>query len=81
MPIYDYLCLACGVRHEFVLLASESPPETCPDCGGELSRRYGRVGVQLRGWGFSKTDSLVPERPGRADFDTIRDKAAELFDG
>ncbi len=80
MPVYDYRCRSCGADHEFIILANEPVPERCPACGGELSRRFGRVGVQLSGWGFSKTDALLPDSRRRRDFKTIRDKASELFD-
>ena len=48
--------------------------------GGELVRRWSRVGVQLVGWGFSKTDGLVADDGRRRDFKKLRDKASELFD-
>lgn len=80
MPIYEYRCTDCESEHEVILLGREEAPDACPGCGGELKRRWGRVGVQLVGWGFSKTDSLVPDRPGRGDFKEVRDKASELFD-
>lgn len=80
MPVFEYRCEGCERQIEVIVLPSESPPETCERCGGALSKRYGRVGVQLVGWGFSKTDSLVPDGKRRQDFKKVRDKAAELFD-
>jgi predicted nucleic acid-binding Zn ribbon protein len=62
------------------VLPGEKAPEACPGCGGELKRRWSRVGIRLVGWGFSKNDGMVPEKRGRADFKKIRDKASELFD-
>ncbi len=57
------------------------PPGQCPECGGELRRVWGRVGVRFSGWGFSKTDSLVSgDRPGR-DFKRLKEKADEIRDG
>lgn len=56
------------------------PPGPCPDCGGELRRRYGRVGVRLKGWGFSRTDALVPEGGARKDFKRLQEKAEEIAD-
>lgn len=80
VPIYDYRCEGCGADHEVIVLPPETPPTACPDCGSALTRRYGRVGVQLVGWGFARNDALVPEGRSRKDFRAIRDKAAELFD-
>jgi predicted nucleic acid-binding Zn ribbon protein len=54
------------------------PPGPCPTCGGELRRAYGRVGVRFSGWGFRRTDSLLPEDRPRKDFRALKDKAEEL---
>lgn len=80
MPVFEYRCENCGAEIEVIVLPSETAPTSCADCGGALVRRWSRVGVQLVGWGFSKTDSLLPDKPGRRDYKAIRDKAAELFD-
>jgi len=50
-------------------------------CGGELRRVYGRVAVRFSGWGFNRTDSLVPEGRARKDFKKLREKAEEIADG
>lgn len=55
-------------------------PGGCPSCGGELRRVYGRVGVRLEGWGFSRTDRLLPEDRPRKDFKRLREKAEEIAD-
>jgi predicted nucleic acid-binding Zn ribbon protein len=56
-------------------------PGPCPECGGELRKVYGRVAVTFDGWGFSKTDSLLPEGRRRKDFRTLKSKAEEISDG
>ena len=34
MPIYDFLCRACG--HEFEAISrAQDPPVACPSCGGQ----------------------------------------------
>jgi putative FmdB family regulatory protein len=80
MPVFEYRCEACDHDLEVIVLPSEIPPQECPECGGSLRRRWSRVGVQLNGWGFSKTDSLIPDNRRRSDFKKVREKAAELFD-
>ena len=80
MPVYEYRCLACGASHEDVLPMG-APPPACPACGGELRRVYGRVGVRFSGWGFDRTDSLVPEGRPRKDFKKLREKAEEIAEG
>ncbi len=56
-------------------------PGPCPSCGGELKRVYGRVAVRFEGWGFKRTDALVPEDRPRKDFRKLRKKAEEIADG
>ncbi len=80
MPIFEYRCASCAREIEVIVLPREQPPSDCAHCGGELQRRWSRVGVQLVGWGFSKTDSLVAPSKTRQDFRKVRDKASELFD-
>jgi predicted nucleic acid-binding Zn ribbon protein len=56
------------------------PPGPCPECGDELRRVWGRVGVRFSGWGFSKTDALLPDDRPRKDFHRLREKAEEIAD-
>lgn len=58
----------------------EGPPGSCPSCGGELRRLYGRVGVRLQGWGFARTDALLPGDRHRKDFKRLQEKAEEIAD-
>ena len=82
MPLYEYRCRACGHRLELIQRMGEGPPGPCPECGGELSRVYGRVAVRFSGWGFSKTDALLPEgRRGKRDFKKLQEKAGEIAEG
>jgi hypothetical protein len=45
-----------------------------------LRRVYSRVGVRLDGWGFSRTDGLLPDNRPRKDFKRLREKAEEIAD-
>lgn len=80
MPVYEYRCRECGHTLEEVQPMGSGPPGPCPECGGELGRRYGRVGVRFSGWGFSSTDSLVREDRPRKDFRRLKEKAEEITD-
>jgi putative FmdB family regulatory protein len=80
VPIYQYRCRACGHEVEEVQPMGSGPPGPCPECGGDLKRAYGRVGIRFSGWGFSRTDGLLPEGRPRKDFRALRDKAEELTD-
>lgn len=83
MPVYEYLCAQCGTSTDRILPhARADDPGECPACGAEaLRRRFSRVGVRLEGWGFNATDGLVPDRPGRGDFRTVRERAERISEG
>jgi putative FmdB family regulatory protein len=78
VPVYEYRCLACGARTEEVQPMGAGPPGPCSKCDGELRRVYGPVGIRFSGWGFNRTDSLVPEDRPRKDFKRLREKAEEI---
>lgn len=82
MPVFDYKCRACEAREEHILLAGEKPPTACRACGGELRRAWGggRLHVSLEGWGFSKTDALLPERGPRKPWKLLKERAERIVD-
>jgi putative FmdB family regulatory protein len=80
VPVYEYRCSSCGRTMEEIQPMGSGPPGPCPECGGELRRVYGRVGVRFAGWGFSRTDGLLPGDRPRRDFRALKDKAEELTD-
>lgn len=57
MPTYQYACTACGHELEAVQSFSDDPLTTCPDCGGNLRKLFGNVGVVFKGSGFYRNDS------------------------
>ena len=57
MPTYDYECKKCGHRFEFFQSMTDEPLDTCPECGGEVSRLIGTgAGLIFKGSGFYITD-------------------------
>lgn len=82
MPVYEYVCEACDRGIDRILPHDRADrPGPCPSCEGALRRRFSRVAVRYEGWGFSKTDGMVPERPGRGSFREVRERAERLSDG
>lgn len=57
MPTYAYACKNCGHRFDAVQSFSEPTLTDCPECGGELRKEYGSIGVTFNGSGFYRTDS------------------------
>ena len=80
MPVYEYRRRSCGAEREEVQPMGAPAPGPCEACGGELRRVYGRVAVRFAGWGFNRTDSLIPDDRPRKDFRKLREKAEEIAD-
>jgi putative FmdB family regulatory protein len=80
VPVYGYKCTKCDARSEAVLLpgSDEAAPTTCADCGGALKRDWtARLHINLEGWGFSKTDSLIADTRGK-DFKALKERAQRI---
>ena len=58
MPLYDYVCEACGHVFEVKKSISEPEPGICPKCQqGPISRYFSSVPhVEYKGKGWFKTD-------------------------
>lgn len=57
MPTYAYACKQCTHRFDAVQSFSDPTLTVCPECGGELRKEYGSIGVTFNGSGFYRTDS------------------------
>jgi len=61
MPTYEYDCITCGRRFDFVQSMNDPRLTTCPeqicDKKGEVKRRLGKgAGIIFKGSGFYETD-------------------------
>jgi putative FmdB family regulatory protein len=82
VPVYEYRCATCGSAVDRLVPHDRADrPDPCTACGGVLQRRFSRVAVKLEGWGFSRTDGWVPERPGRGTFREVQERAERLSEG
>lgn len=57
MPTYEYKCRECGHRFEVVQSFTAEPLKKCEECGGELGKVFGNIGITFKGSGFYRTDS------------------------
>ena len=57
MPTYQYACTKCEHEFEVVQSFSDAALSKCPECGGEVRKKFGAVGVVFKGSGFYRTDS------------------------
>ncbi len=57
MPIYEYLCDACGERLEVMQKISERPLKQCPACKeNQLRKLVSASAFRLKGSGWYETD-------------------------
>lgn len=64
MPTYEYACKQCGEHIDVVQSFSDDPLTICPNCGGDLRKVFGSVGIVFKGSGFYKTDSRSSPKVG-----------------
>ena len=64
MPTYAYACKSCGHRFDAVQSFADPTLTECPECGGELRKEYGSIGVTFNGSGFYRTDSRAAGEEG-----------------
>ncbi|TAM56371.1 hypothetical protein EPN52_14785 [bacterium] len=55
MPLYEYLCRDCRVRHD-IRHGFDETAGPCPACGGVLERVFHVGGIHFKGSGFYTTD-------------------------
>ena len=75
MPIYAYLCDACGFQKDCLQKLSDAPLKICPECGQEtFSKQLTAAGFQLKGSGWYATDFKGSGAAPAASSDTASDK-------
>ncbi|MGO2140885.1 MAG: FmdB family zinc ribbon protein [Leucobacter sp.] len=57
MPTYAYRCADCGHSFDIYQSFSDATLTECPECGGDLRKVFGSLGVTFNGSGFYRTDS------------------------
>ncbi len=57
MPTYEYACKSCGEHLEVVQSFKDDALTECPNCGGDLRKVFGSIGIVFKGSGFYKNDS------------------------
>ena len=62
MPTYVYKCRDCEHRFEEAHGFHDDPVQICPECGGQVQRVIGNVGVTFKGSGFYRTDSRTAKK-------------------
>jgi len=70
MPIYEYVCKACGSSTEMMQRISDPPATDCPACGKPaLTKEISAAGFRLSGGGWYETDFKAGNKKNLADSD------------
>lgn len=65
MPIYEYLCEACGTLTENMQKMTDPGPKKCPECGSKkIARMISRTSFQLKGGGWYADLYGSPKKEG-----------------
>ena len=78
MPIYEYMCNACGHELEALQAISESPLQDCPQCGrAELRKLISAPIFRLKGGGWYETDFKTNNKRNLAGERAAENKSSE----
>ncbi|SCZ86337.1 FmdB family zinc ribbon protein [Nitrosomonas mobilis] len=77
MPIYEYVCHACGFAKEHLQKMSDAPIANCPACDSkEYIKKVSAAGFRLKGSGWYVTD-FKDKKTTKPDSSTRNEKKAE----
>jgi putative FmdB family regulatory protein len=78
MPIYEYVCKACGHEAEIMHKISDPAPRKCPECGKpKLAKQMSATGFRLGGGGWYETDFKSGSKRNLAEKGADKAPAAE----
>lgn len=85
MPLYEYLCQACGHRFEKIQKFSDPIEDVCPSCGGKVDKLVSSPAIQFKGSGWYITDyakkSSSDASAGKASSDQKSESASKNDSG
>ena len=67
MPTYSYKCKNCEHAFNVQQSITDEALTKCPECGGELRKVFGQVGVTFKGSGFYRTDNASGSSGTKSD--------------
>lgn len=68
MPIYEYVCDACGFEKDVIQKMSAEPLKDCPSCEKpEFRKRISAAGFRLAGSGWYETDFKTGSKKNLVD--------------
>ena len=77
MPIYEYVCRACGTERDVMQKISDAPLTACPQCHAEaFEKKVSAAGFQLKGGGWYVTDFRGDSKKTGGGADSGSEKSA-----
>ena len=76
MPLYEYLCDACGDQFELIRRFSDPPVEACPVCGGSVHKLLSSAAIQFKGSGWYVTDYAKKNNASESETEKVADKTS-----
>jgi putative FmdB family regulatory protein len=72
VPIYDYICAACGHEMEVMHSVHGEGPAACPNCGARMRKAIAPLAVHFKGTGWARKDraSGRPSKPAPKETDS-----------
>jgi len=71
VPLYDYVCAACGRSFEVIHGVHGDPPTSCPLCGeGPVRKAITAPAVHYKGSGWAKKERRAAVKSGSAKSDS-----------
>lgn len=71
MPIYEYVCHACGLEKEHLQKMSDAPIPQCPECGSkDYVKKISAASFRLKGTGWYVTD-FRDKKSSQSDSKTV----------
>ncbi len=81
MPIYEYVCKACGFEKDVLQSMSEAPLTDCPKCQKpEFSKMISAPSFRLKGSGWYETDFKTGKKKNLAGESTAGNSTATNTD-
>lgn len=78
MPLYEYVCKACGNELEALQKLSADPLKDCPKCQQpSLEKKISAAGFRLKGSGWYETDFKSGAKKNVVGSDTSAAKSSE----
>jgi putative FmdB family regulatory protein len=66
VPIYDYICAACGYQVEVIHSVHGEGPAACPKCGGQMKKALVAPAVHFKGSGWARKESGGASKASRS---------------